>query len=120
MKNSFYKLIVPAICLAATHGAFGQSIVQFNPEVPYKVIDTTQLMGTGGIDYVYADNDERRIYVPRGPQTFVFDLDGHKLVGTITNIAGHGVVVDTKTHHGFSSSKPVGMFDTETMQKIKG
>ena len=86
---------------------------------PYKVLDTTQLMGNGGIDYVYADNDARRVYVPRGGNTFVFDLDSHKYIGAITNIGGHGVAIDTKTHHGFSSSSPVGMFDTETMQKIK-
>jgi glutamine cyclotransferase len=88
-------------------------------DAPYKVLDTTQLMGSGGVDYVYADNDERRVYVPRGANTFVFDLDTHKLIGTITNISGHGVAVDTATHHGFSSSNPLGMFDTETMQKIK-
>jgi DNA-binding beta-propeller fold protein YncE len=86
---------------------------------PYKVLGTTQLMGNGGIDYVYADNDARRVYVPRGGNTFVFDLDSHKYIGSITNIGGHGVAIDTKTHHGFSSSSPVGMFDTETMQKIK-
>src|ERR1700684_323313 len=71
---------------------------------PYKVLTTTQLMGNGGIDYVYADNDERRVYVPRGGNTFVFDLDSHKYIGSITNIGGHGIVVDTATHHGFSSS----------------
>src|ERR1039458_9347480 len=26
---------------------------------PYKILKTTQTMGTGGIDYVYADNDNR-------------------------------------------------------------
>jgi CheY-like chemotaxis protein len=93
--------------------AFAQS------DAPYKVLDTTQLMGNGGIDYVYADNDERRVYVPRGTNTFVFDLDTHKYIGAITNISGHGVAVDTATHHGFSSSAKIGMFDTETMQKIK-
>jgi DNA-binding beta-propeller fold protein YncE len=86
---------------------------------PYKVLDTTRLMGSGGTDYVYADNDGRRVYVPRGNSTFVFDLDSHKYIGAITNIGGHGVAVDTKTHHGFSSSPQIGMFDTETMQKIK-
>jgi DNA-binding beta-propeller fold protein YncE len=85
----------------------------------YKVLDTTQLMGSGGIDYVYADNDGRRVYVPRGGQTFVFDLDSHKLIDSITNISGHGVAIDAQSHHGFSSSKPLGMFDTQTMQKIK-
>src|ERR1039457_1098299 len=88
-------------------------------DTPYKVLETTQLMGNGGIDYVYADNDARRVYVPRGGDTFVFDLDSHKYIGSITNLGGHGVAIDTKTHHGFSSSNPVGMFDTETMQKIK-
>jgi glutamine cyclotransferase len=86
---------------------------------PYKVLDTTQLMGNGGIDYVYADNDGRRVYVPRGGNTFVFDLDSHKCIGTITNVGGHGVAIDTATHHGVSSSSPPSLFDTETMQKIK-
>ncbi len=49
----------------------------------------------------------------------MFDLDTYKQVGTITNISGHGVAIDTESHHGFSSSKPVGMFDTQTLQKIK-
>jgi DNA-binding beta-propeller fold protein YncE len=76
-------------------------------------------MGSGGIDYVYADNDARRVYVPRGSNTFVWGLDDHKYIGTITNIGGHGVAIDTATHHGFSSGAQIGMFDTETMQKIK-
>jgi hypothetical protein len=85
----------------------------------YKVLDTTQLMGNGGIDYVTADNDARRVYVPRGGNTFVFDLDSHKYIGTITNIGGHGVVVDTASHHGFASGQKIGMFDSQTMEKIK-
>jgi hypothetical protein len=106
-----------------SHALLGISLLAGNAfaqdAAPYKVLDTTQLMGNGGIDYVYADNDGRRVYVPRGTNTFVFDLDTHKYIGAITNISGHGVAVDTATHHGFSSSNPLGMFDTETMQKIK-
>jgi DNA-binding beta-propeller fold protein YncE len=93
--------------------------VHAQTDAPYKVLATTRLMGSGGTDYVYADNDGRHVYVPRGTSTLVFDLDSHKYIGAITNISGHGVAVDTKTHHGFSSSAQVGMFDTETMQKIK-
>lgn len=88
-------------------------------ETPYKVLDTAQFMGNGGIDYVYADNDARRVYVPRGGNTYVFDLDSHKYIGAITNVGGHGVAVDTATHHGFSSAGKIAMFDTGTMQKIK-
>ena len=65
-------------------------------DTPYKVLDTSQLMGNGGIDYVCADNDGRRVYVPRGGNTFVFDLDSHKYIGTVTNVGGHGVAIDTK------------------------
>jgi DNA-binding beta-propeller fold protein YncE len=88
-------------------------------DTPYKVLDTTQLMGNGGIDYVYADNDGRRVYAPRGGNTFVFDLDSHKYIGSITNVGGHGVAIDTATHHGICSGNPPSLFDTETMQKLK-
>jgi hypothetical protein len=100
-------------------GLLAANVLAQDSASPYKVLDTTQLMGNGGIDYVYADNDGRRVYVPRGGNTFVFDLDRHKYIGTVTNIGGHGVAIDTATHHGFSSSNPPGVFDTETMQKIK-
>jgi len=89
------------------------------PTTVYKVLDTTRLMGSGGIDYVSVDNDGRRIYVPRGTNTLVFDLDSHKYIGAIAGIGGHGVAIDTATHHGISSSKPIGKFDTVTLQKIK-
>jgi DNA-binding beta-propeller fold protein YncE len=89
---------------------------------PYKILTLTQTMGTGGIDYVYADNDGGRIYVPRGSMILAFDLGTGKLVASNTvtgGSAGHGVAVDPKTHHGFSSSGPVRMFDTKTMELIK-
>lgn len=86
---------------------------------PYQVLATTRLMGSGGTDYVFADSAGRRAYVPRGGNTLVFDLDSHQYVGAITNLGGHGVAVDTATHHGFSSSPQIGMFDTQTLQKIK-
>ena len=106
------------VLFAATTGLLALNILA-QSDAPYKVLDTTKIMGNGGIDYVYADNDERRVYVPRGTNTYVFDLDTHKYIGAITNIYGHGVAIDTKTHHGISSSPQLGMFDTETMQKIK-
>lgn len=103
----------------ASIGLMAGNVLAQQPETPYKVLDTVQVMGNGGIDYVFADNDGRRVYVPRGGQTYVFDLDSHKLIGSITNISGHGVAIDKNSHHGISSSNPLGMFDTETMQKIK-
>jgi len=113
MKNFLRLLSVAGLSLLASN-SFAQS-----SDSPYKVLDTAQVMGSGGIDYVCADNDGRKIYVPRGTQTYVFGLDDHKFTGTITNISGHGIAIDTKSHHGFSSSSQIGMFDTETMRKIK-
>src|SRR5262249_40200663 len=86
-----------------------------NGDAPYKVVNTVQLMGTGGIDYVFADNDGGRLYVPRGDQVLVFDLNTLKQAGAIANARARGVAVDPKSHHGFCSSSPVVMWDTTTL-----
>jgi len=86
---------------------------------PYKILKTTQTMGTGGIDYVYADNDNRRLYVPRGGEVLVFDLDTLKSAGAITNARARGVAVDPRSQHGFCSSSPVVMWDAKTLETLK-
>jgi DNA-binding beta-propeller fold protein YncE len=86
---------------------------------PYKILSVTQTNGTGGIDYVIADSQDRRLYIPRGTQIMVFDLDSYNCLGAIPGTGGHGVVVDPKTQHGFSSSSPISMFDAQTLQPIK-
>ena len=86
---------------------------------PYKIVNSAQIMGSGSIDYVYADNDARRLYVPRGGEILVFDLDSLKLAGSIPNARARGAAVDPKSHHGFCSSSPVVMWDTKTLATIK-
>ena len=96
------------------------SFAQTTPgATPYKLLNTAQTMGTGGIDYVYADSDGRRLYVPRGDQVLVFDLDTLKPAGAIPKARARGVAVDPKSHHGFCSSSPVVMWDTQTLETIK-
>ncbi len=113
MKRHLFVLSVAGIGLLAA-GARALAA-----DSPYKILHTTQVMGNGGIDYVYADNDGRRVYVPRGPQTYVFNLDTYESLGSISNVAGHGVAIDTESHHGVASGRPPSLFDTATMQKIK-
>jgi hypothetical protein len=108
------SLCVSALLILSANAAFAQA-----PAGPYKVLKTTQTMGTGGIDYVYADNDGGRLYVPRGNQVLVFDLESLASVGAISNASARGVAVDPKSHHGFCSSKPVVMWDTKTLERIK-
>src|SRR5205809_7992394 len=99
---------------------------------PYKVLKTSRVGGEGGFDYIYADVFGRRLYIPRGGSRAVpatdstpakaivpgritaFDLETLAPVGEIPGTGGNGVAVDSKSGHGFSSSKPVSMFDTKT------
>jgi len=53
MKNVFCILPLAGIGMLAGN-LYAQT------DVPYKILDTTQVMGTGGIDYVHADNVDRR------------------------------------------------------------
>jgi hypothetical protein len=89
---------------------------------PYKVLKTAKVGGAGGFDYVNADESGRRLYVARsgqGARITVFNLDTLEPVGEIPNVGAHGAVVSPKTKHGFASSKPVVMFDSQTLAPIK-
>ena len=98
---------------------------------PYKVLKTAKVGGTGGFDYVYADEAGRRLYIPRGAiaatsstpaipgRVTVFNLDTLESVGEIPNTRGNGAAVDPKSGHGFASSKPIAMWDTKSLALIK-
>ena len=108
------------VALSGLIALVAMSLAQSAPAAQtYKVVKSTQTMGTGGIDYVYADNDGGRLYVPRGGEVLVFDLETLKSTGTIPNARARGVAVDPKSHHGFCSSSPVVMWDSKTLATIK-
>src|SRR5258708_38213304 len=107
------------LLIAGITSAALSSVQAAATDKPYKVLNTAQHMGSGSIDYVFADSDGRRLYVPRGSEVLVFDLDTLKATGTISNARARGVAVDPKSHHAFCSSSPVVMWDTKTLQTIK-
>jgi len=89
---------------------------------PNRVLQRARVGGEGRYDYVFADSDGRKLYVPRtqtSPRISVYGLDSLKLLGEIPNVNARGVAVDPKTGHGFASSSPVSMFDTRTLVPIK-
>jgi len=89
---------------------------------PYKVQQTVEVGREGFYDYVYADTAGRKLYVPRlgaSGRITVFDLDTLKSAGEIANANAHGAAVDTQSHHGFGSSNPVAMWDSNTLTPIK-
>jgi len=107
-------------------GAIALAIAQQPSESgPYKVLKTAKVGGEGGWDYIYADAAGRRLYIPRRgapPVTTrltVFNLDTLEPIGEIEGVGGNGTAVDPASGHGFTSSKPVSMFDTNTLKPIK-
>ncbi len=110
--------IVSGVALLVAAGVAQQA----SSEGPYHVLKTAKVGGDGGFDYVYADSDGRKLYIARGGQTAritAFNLDTLESAGEIPNTNARGVAVDAKSHHGFASSKPVAMWDTNTMALIK-
>ena len=89
---------------------------------PYKVLKTAKVGGEGGFDYISADVEGRRLYVPRTGsmgQLTVYNLDTLEPAGTIAKVSSGGAAVDPKSHHGFSTTKPITMWDSTTLQVIK-
>src|ERR1017187_938381 len=109
MKNVLFVLSLAAFAVAQDSG-------------PNKVLQKARVGGEGRFDYVFADSDGRKLYVPRtqtSPRVSVYDLDSLKLLAEIPNVNARGVAVDPKSGHGFASSNPVAMFDTKTSAPIK-
>jgi DNA-binding beta-propeller fold protein YncE len=112
MRRVFLGFVALAAALAQSAG-------------PYKVLKTARVGGEGGWDYIYADSAGRRLYIPRRGQPpvqtrlSIYNLDTLELINEIAGVGGNGAAVDPASGHGFTSSKPVSMFDTKTMMPIK-
>ena len=111
-------VLAGALALVASLG-----LAQHPPtEGPYKVLKTVKVGGEGGFDYISADVAGRRLYVPRnGPmgQLMVFNLDTLEPAGSIPDAKAGGAAIDPKSHHGFSTTRPITMWDSITLQVIK-
>ena len=133
MKCAAVAAVVLFVTIASTGAAQAPST-----DGPYKVLMRAKVGGEGGTDYIFANSDERRLYITRNavralPATdstpareavpgrvTVFDLETLKPLSEIMNGGGNGAVTDAKTGHGFASSHPdISMFDTKSMQMIK-
>jgi DNA-binding beta-propeller fold protein YncE len=89
---------------------------------PYKVIKTVKVGGEGGFDYISADVENRLLVMPRSGAmggVTLFNLDTLAPVGSIDSVKSGGAVIDPKTHHGFSTTRPMTMWDAKTLQVIK-
>jgi YVTN family beta-propeller protein len=80
------------------------------------------LPGDGGYDYLYLDNQDRRLYISHGNQVQVLDLNSEELIGTIGEMQGvHGIAIAHDVKKGFISdgdANAVIAFDPATFKVI--
>ena len=88
----------------------------------YHVTKRISIPGDTGWDYITADTDGRRLYVPHGIELVVLDLDTGATVGRIIGQKGlHGVAVARDVGRGFISATDPGsvtIFDLKTLAVI--
>src|SRR5258708_35461643 len=106
MKNSLCAVLAAA-CLpviASSTSVYAQSA----SSGPYKVLDVAKVGGAGGFDYLYADADGRRLYVPRGTRIPGYHLESLITVGEIANVNPVAEnAADATSDHGISSHTPL-------------
>jgi DNA-binding beta-propeller fold protein YncE/mono/diheme cytochrome c family protein len=85
----------------------------------YHVIKRISISGDTGWDYITADSEGRRLYVPHGIEVVVLDLDSGAVVGEVTGLKGvHGVAIAREFGRGFISATDPGsvtIFDLKTL-----
>jgi YVTN family beta-propeller protein len=94
----------------------------FAAAAPYHVIKRIPISGDSDWDYITADTEGRRLYVPNGTQVVVLDLDSGAVVGRISGLEdAHGVAVAPEFGRGFVDATDPGsvtIFDLKTLAVI--
>jgi DNA-binding beta-propeller fold protein YncE len=115
-------LPVAALCMAITLSSWVGGIQTAQGAEPYRVLQTAKVGGDGRYDYIFADVQGRRLYTPRNGPTgglMVFNLDTLAPIGVVAGVHSGGAAVDPSSHHGFSTTKPITMWDSNTLQVLK-
>jgi YVTN family beta-propeller protein len=88
----------------------------------YKVVNTYNVGGDGGWDYLTADAAARHLFISRGTHVMVLDLDTGKTAGDIADTPGvHGIALAPELGRGFVSNGregTVSIFDLKTLATI--
>lgn len=122
MKSIFRQATSALLGVGITLGAGLMPPVAAAP-TPYHLIKTVPLPGDGGWDYLAVDSVARRVYITHSTHVSVVNIDTGAIIGDITDTSGvHGVAVDPKSGHGFTSNgrdSTVTMFDLKTLKPLK-
>jgi len=86
------------------------------------IVNTFELGGEGGWDYLTLDPSSRHLFISRATHVIVVDADSGKVVGDIPDTLGvHGIALDTGNARGFTSNGREGtvtIFDLNTLKPI--
>jgi DNA-binding beta-propeller fold protein YncE len=89
----------------------------------YHITKRISIPGDTGWDYITADTEGRRLYVPHGTEVVVLDLDTGAAVGKIAGLRdAHGVAVAREVGRGFVDASDPGsitIFDLKTLAVIE-
>ena len=89
----------------------------------YKLAHSYVLGGDAGWDYLTFDPAARHLYISRGTEVQVLDVDTGKLVGSIPDTNGvHGIALAPELNKGFSTDgkdNAVSVFDLKTFKVIE-
>ena len=111
MRRLAVRLILLLVVLSVTFGAG-----------TYRLIKRIPIAGDDGWDYITADTEGRRLYVPHGGELVVIDLDSNATIGKITGQTDtHGVAVAREYGRGFLDATDPGsviIFDLKTLTVI--
>ncbi len=81
------------------------------------------IKGTGGTDYLTAENGTGRVFVSRGSHVMVVDGMSGNVLGDILDTPGmHGIALAMKEGHGFTTNggdSTLSMFDLKDLHVIK-
>ena len=117
MKKYFRSIVALVVLLAGS--------VQLHSQENniYSADKKISIPGNGGYDYIFADQQNRRLYVSHGTEVNVIDLNTETLIGTIGGMQGnHGIAIAPEVDRGFVSdgrTNSVLAFDTKTLKPIK-
>jgi len=95
---------------------------QTTAAAPYHLLNTINIGGEGGWDYLSVDPGGERLYVSHGTRVEVVDLKTRKLIGTIMDTPGvHGIEVMPSANRGYITcgrNNTCVVFDLKTLKPI--
>ena len=111
------RLIAAFVCWLAL-----ASYVAAGGNSSYHVVQTFNIPGEGRWDYLVADPQSHRLFVPRSSHTQIIDTTDGSIVGDIPDTQGvHGVALAPQLKRAFASdgkANTVTIFDTDTFKTI--